>query len=76
MNLAVDAAQEITDGRSLGLKDGLGDQCAAEIEDGGGNGCLMNVESDILAVSYGAPPVSRLVFSDSKLPYRGCAFSI
>jgi hypothetical protein len=36
----------------------------------------MNIESYILDVGHGAPPASRLVFSDSKLPYRGCAFSI
>jgi hypothetical protein len=36
---------------------------------------LMTIESDILDVSQGAPPVGSLIFHDSKLPYRGCAFS-
>jgi hypothetical protein len=75
MDTTGQAAQEITDGRGVSLKDGLSYELAARVKGSGRNGCLMNIESYIPGVSPGAAPVSRLVCDDSKLPYRGCAFS-
>ena len=74
MNRATEAAQEIADGFGVGLQDGLGDQLAAEVKDSGGNSCLMNIESDLLAVRHRRPPSgswSLAIPSYHRAPFQG-----